>query len=93
MPPVTRRRWIAAATLAVAVTVFAVVQDRVTAAGARQYVALQRARIAAGQPPVGVGDVMRPAIRRSLLQAGLWSGVVLFVGLGIAVLSRSGRRA
>ena len=80
-------------TLVSAVTVFAVIQDRVTAAGARRYVALQRARIAAGEPPVGVDDVMRPAIQRSLRQAGLWSGAVLVAGLVVTALSRSSGRA
>jgi hypothetical protein len=93
MPRATRRRWILLVTLASAVTVFAVIQDRVTAAGARRYVTLQRARIAAGESPVGVDDVMRPVIQRSMLQAGLWSSAVLLTGLVVTIVSRSSGRA
>ena len=63
---------------------FAVVQDRVTAAGARRYVALQRDALAGRGPSVTIDQIMRPAIRRSVQQGLLWGGVVLVLGLGVA---------
>jgi hypothetical protein len=73
-----------------ALAVFLVVQDRVTAAGARRYVALQRSAIAGRTPPVTIDEIMRPAVDRSVRQGVLWGGVVLLVGLGAAaVMARS----
>jgi hypothetical protein len=81
---VVRPRGILVATALAAVVVFAVVQDRVTAAGARQYVALQRAALAGRGPAVTVDAIMRPAIAHSVREGLLWGGVVLVSGAGIA---------
>jgi len=67
-----------------ALAVFAVVQDRVTADGARRYVALQRNALAGRGPAVTIDEIMRPAIQRSVQQGLLWGGVVLALGLGVA---------
>jgi hypothetical protein len=86
------RRLIIAATLVLALVVFWVVQDRVTAAGARQYVALQRAAIAGHGQTVTVDQIMQPAIRRSVQQGLVWSGVVLVAGcVAAAAIARRGR--
>ena len=84
-------RRIAWLTLLAALVVFAVVQDRLTAAGARSYVAQQRARIEAGRPPIAVDAVMRPAIAGSVHAAALAAGGVTAVGLIAAAARR--RRA
>ena len=67
-----------------ALVVFAVVQDRITAAGARRYVAIQRNAIAGHAQPVTVEEVMRPAIDRSVQQGLIWGGLVLVAGMGVA---------
>ena len=72
-------------TLLAAFVVFCGVQDRVTAAGARRYVALQRQSLAANAAPIVIDDVMRPAVTQSLQQAALWAGAVCLVGLGAAM--------
>jgi hypothetical protein len=79
-----RPRAIVIATAIAALAVFAVVQDRVTAAGARRYVALQRDALAGRGPAVTIDEIMRPAIQRSVQQGLLWGGVVLVLGLGVA---------
>jgi len=79
-----RPRAIVIATAIVALAVFAVVQDRVTADGARRYVALQRNALAGRGPAVTIDEIMRPAIQRSVQQGLLWGGVVLALGLGVA---------
>ena len=79
-----RPRTILVATALAALAVFAVVQDRVTAAGARRYVALQRDALAGHGPAVTVDEVMRPAIERSVRQGLLWGGVVLVGGVSVA---------
>jgi hypothetical protein len=79
-----RPRGILIATVLVAVVVFAVIQDRVTAAGARRYVALQRAALAGRGPAVTVDEIMRPAVAQSVREGLLWGGVVLVSGVGIA---------
>jgi hypothetical protein len=85
-------RGILIATALAAVVVFAVVQDRVTAAGARRYVALQRTALAGGGPVVTVDEIMRPAIARSVREGLLWGGVVLVSGVTIAaVVAARGR--
>ena len=71
-----------------ALVVFSIVQDRVTAAGARQYVRLQREALAGRGMPVTVDQVMRPAVERSVRQGLLWGGVVLAAGLGLAEARR-----
>lgn len=71
-----------------AVVVFAVVQDRVTAAGARRYVALQRAALAGRGPAVTVDEIMRPAITESVREGLWWGGAVLVGGVGIAAAVR-----
>jgi hypothetical protein len=87
--------------LAAAVVVFCIVQDRVTAAGARANVAHQRAALAGRAEPVTIDEVMRPTVARSVRQGLLWGGVVLIAGLaGVVTLappmrhedSRSGDR-
>jgi hypothetical protein len=73
------------ATALAALAVFAVVQDRVTAAGARRYAALQRAALAGHGHAVTVDEIMRPAIDRSVQQGLMWGGVVLVAGVGLAI--------
>ena len=86
-----RRRTIVLVTMAVATAVFLVVQDRVTAAGARRYVVLHRDAVAGHRAAATIDEVMVPAIRESVWQGLLWSGVVLMVGLaGAACLPREG---
>ena len=75
-------------TLMAAVVVFCGAQDRVTAVGARRYVALQRGALAAGTAPVTIDAVMRPAITRSVEQGFLWAGAVSAAGLGAAAAVR-----
>ena len=84
-------RTVVRVTLMAALVVFCGVQDRITAAGARRYVALQRDALAAGAPPVTIDAVVKPAVRRSVEQALLWTGVVGAAGLGTAFAAR--RRA
>lgn len=77
--------------VAAAMAVFLVVQDRVTAAGVRRYVALQRSAVAGETPRVTIDEVMGPAVERSVRQGVLWGGVVLVTGLvAAAVASRGG---
>jgi hypothetical protein len=73
-----------------AVVVFAVVQDRITAAGARRYVAIQREALAGRAQPVTVDQIMRPAIQHSVQQGLIWGGVVL--AAGVALAGATGRR-
>jgi hypothetical protein len=79
-----RPRAILAITALVALVVFAVVQDRVTAAGARRYVAIQRDALAGRAQPVTVDEIMRPAIERSVQQGLTWGGLVLVGGVSVA---------
>jgi hypothetical protein len=69
-----------------AIATFMVVQDRVTMAGARDYVMRQRAAAVGEMPAVTVDEVMRPAVTRSVRLGLLWGGVVLTAG-GILALS------
>ena len=80
-------RLILAITAAVAILTFAVVQDRVTAAGARHYVALQRSALAGQGSPVAIDSVVRPVVRQSVRQGLVWSTVVLVFGLALAAAS------
>ena len=75
-----RPRAVLVMTAIAAVVVFAVIQDRITAAGARRYVAIQREAIAGRGQPVAVDDIMRPAIARSVHQGLVWGAVVLAAG-------------
>ena len=88
-----RPRAIIIATAIGALAVFAVVQDRVTAAGARRYAALQREALAGHGHAVTVDEIMRPAIDRSVQQGFLWGGVVLVAGVGVAGLVSTLRQA
>jgi hypothetical protein len=76
-------------TVAAALATFCVVQDRVTAEGARRYVALQKEALAGGGRLVTVDDVMRPAVDRSVRLALLSSGVVAVVGVAAAFGGRA----
>jgi hypothetical protein len=77
--PMSPRAVLAIAFVA-ATVVFCVVQDRVTAEGARQYVALHQAGT-----PVTLDEVVAPAVRRSLRQGVIWGGVVLAAGIVLAI--------
>jgi hypothetical protein len=89
---VVRARAILIVSSLAALVVFAAVQDRVTAAGARRYVALQRDAIAGHGRAVTVDEVMRPAIERSVHQGLVWGGAVLVAGASVAgVVSRRHR--
>jgi hypothetical protein len=76
-----RPRTILLLTLAAALVVFAIVQDRVTAAGARDYVTQQRAALDGAVPPVTIDGVMQPAVRRSVRLGASWAAVVMAIGL------------
>lgn len=78
---VARRVWFA---LVLAFATFCIVQDRVTAAGARRYVALQRSALAGRGPRVTIDEVMRPAIDASVRYGALSAGAVLAAGLAWA---------
>jgi hypothetical protein len=71
-------------TFAIAFAVFCIVQDRVTAAGARRYVALQRQALASGAPLVTIDQIMQPAIAASVRDGLLAASGVLVVGAVIA---------
>lgn len=76
-----------------AVVVFCVVQDRLTAQGARDYVRRQHAASAGTGPAVTIDQVMKPAVRQSVVAGFRWSGVVMSLGLVTAgVVSRRSRR-
>ena len=80
-------RTVVRATLIAAVVVFCGVQDRITAAGARRYVALHRMGT-----PAAVDEVMRPAVRTSVEGGVTWAGAVVVAGLCAAAVVRRGRR-
>ena len=78
-------------TFVAALVVFAVVQDRVTAEGARRYVALHTAP---GGSTVTLDEIMTPAIRASVLAGLRWSGIVATAGFTCAgIVARRSRRA
>ena len=81
-------RTVVRVTLMAAVVVFCAVQDRVTAAGARRYVAQQREALAGRTTPVTIDGVMRPAVTRSVEQGLLWAGTVCAAGLVAAAAVR-----
>ena len=68
----------------VAVATFAVVQDRVTAAGAREYVALQRVAMAEGRQGPSIETVMAPARARAVSWAGGAAGIVFAMGASLS---------
>lgn len=75
-------------TFAAALVVFAVVQDRLTASGAREYVRLHLEPGAKRAAPPTVDQIMGPAVDRSVRQGTLWGGGVLAAGLGLAEARR-----
>ena len=79
-----RPRAIVVMTAIVALAVFCVVQDRVTAAGARRYAALQREALAGRGHAVTIDEIMRPAIEQSVQQGVIWGGGVMVAGLVLA---------
>lgn len=87
-----RPRAIVVATALAAFAVFCVVQDRVTAAGARRYATLQRDALAGRGHAVTIDEIMRPAVRESVHEGLLWGSGVLVAGLGMAGAVARGRR-
>jgi hypothetical protein len=87
-----RPRAIVVVTALAAFVVFCVVQDRVTAAGARRYAALQRDALAGRGHAVTIDEIMRPAVEQSVHEGLLWGGGVLVAGLGMAGAVARGRR-
>ena len=81
---VVRPRAVLVATALLAVVVFAIVQDRITAAGARRYATLQRDALAGRGQLVTIDQIMRPAIARSVQQGLMWGGVVVIAGVALA---------
>ncbi len=79
-----RPRTVLVVTFVAALVVFAAVQDRVTASGARRYVAQQRLAMAGRSTPVAIEDVMAPTVRRSVRDGLTWSAVVMGGGLAVA---------
>ena len=80
-------------TFVAAVVVFAVVQDRLTASAARQYVLQQQAAANGAGPAVTIDEVMKPGVRHSVRVALLWSGGVMTMGLAAAAtIARRSRR-
>jgi hypothetical protein len=67
-------------TVLAALAVFCIVQDRMTAEGARRYVALQREALAGRGNRVTIDEIMRPAIERSVRLGLLAAGGVVMVG-------------
>ena len=86
-----RPRAVMLAVFVAATVVFCVVQDRLTAAGARQYVERQRQAMAGDAPPVTIDEVMAPAVGRSVRQGLLWGGLVAAGGV-VFVVARRPRR-
>jgi hypothetical protein len=82
MPP--RVRVIVLLTVAAAAIVFASVQDRVTASGAREYVMRQGEAIERRGSSVTIDEVMDPAVDRSVWQGLKWGTIVLVAGLAAA---------
>jgi hypothetical protein len=69
--------------------VFCAVQDRITAEGARRYVALQREAAARHRPRVSIDEVMQPAIADSVRRGAAWSSGIMAAGL---IAARAGRK-
>jgi hypothetical protein len=87
-----RVRAIVLLTVVVAVTVFAYVQDRVTASGAREYVTRQRDAIEQRGSGVTIDEVMEPAVDRSVRQGFTWGTMVLVAGLAAAAFVGTRRK-
>lgn len=75
-----RSRTVLGVTAVAAAATFCVVQDRITAEGARRYVALQREALAGRGSRVTIEEVMQPAIDRSVRDGLLAAGGVVIVG-------------
>jgi hypothetical protein len=73
-------------TCALALATFAVVQDRVTAAGARHYAAIQRGNVATPGRRVTIEEVMAPAIDRAVLWGAGAASIVIILGLGLVTI-------
>ena len=85
-----RKRYLLLAVIA-AVATFAVVQDRITAAGARRYATQSREAAAAGQaPPATVDEIMEPAIADGVRRGAMWGGLVLALGIAATFSGRRG---
>ena len=80
-------RWFGGSLLA-GFVVFCGVQDRITAAGARRYVARQREALAGNGRLVTIDEVMGPAVDRSVRQAALYGGAVAAAGVALGALRR-----
>ena len=76
-----------------ALVAFCIVQDRVTAAGARRYVSLQRAAIAGRGPAVTIDEVMGPAVRASVRDGLASAAGALAIGCAAAAGVAWRRRA
>jgi hypothetical protein len=77
----------------VALGAFCVVQDRVTAAGARRYVRVHRDAAVRGAAAPSIDEVMRPAVRQSVWYGALSGGAAAGVALGAGALwGRRSRR-
>ena len=79
-----RVRVIVLLAVAAAAIVFAYVQDRVTASGAREYVMRQGEAIERRGSSVTIDEVMDPAVDRSVWQGLKWGTIVLVAGLAAA---------
>ena len=87
---VRRVRFVLGVTFAAALAAFCIVQDRVTAEGARRYVALQKDALRGIRPAVTIDEVMQPAIDRSVRLGLAAAGAVGVTGaaVGFAVRHR-----
>ena len=72
-----------------AIVVFAVVQDRLTAAGVARYVAQHRVERSGAR--VTIDEVMQPAVKDAVRQGALWAGAVLATGLSGTLIARRRR--
>lgn len=73
-------------TFLAALAVFCIVQDRTTAAGARQYALRALAAIDRHEPVPPIDSVMRPAVRRSVRLGLLSANGVLITGMAAAAV-------
>jgi hypothetical protein len=75
-------------TAVAAFVAFCLVQDLVTAAGARRYVWIQQEAMAGHTHPVTVDEVMTPAIRASVRDGLLSAGAVVVIGSALVYVRR-----